>query len=69
MKLTDEIIDTAEEIASLGILPNNASPGEVVSEVSQQLHIYLAINSTSAKLAVAAFNRYASIVNQVNLIT
>lgn len=57
MKLTDEIIDEAEQLA---LLDPSCDPQAVIQEVSNIVGVDLHPNSTGAKLAVAAYNRYAA---------
>lgn len=59
MTLNDQIIDEAEQLVINRILPPGAPEWEVVSTVSDIVGVYLHSNSIGARLAVAAYNRYA----------
>lgn len=57
MELHDAILDEAEEIARLNILPPHASVEEIVKEISMRLNVQISPNSTFGRLAEAAYNR------------
>lgn len=61
MTLDDQIIDEAEELVVNRILPPNAEAWEVIATISDIVGIQLHPNSKGAKLAVAAYNRYAAL--------
>jgi hypothetical protein len=57
MKLTDEILDLTAEVVKYRLLPVGCSDAEIVNEISKQVGIPLALNSTGAKLAIAQYRR------------
>lgn len=57
MTLHDQIIDEAEELARLRVLPTYPSREQITDAISEIVGIQLAYNSVGAYLAEAAHNR------------
>lgn len=57
MSFLDDIIDEAEEVAKVGVLPEDATQKDIAATLSENLHSYIAPNSKAARLAEAAFKR------------
>jgi hypothetical protein len=56
MKLTDEIMDVAQEMA-LNMILNDPSDHTIIDAVSEIVGVKLAYNSVGARLALATYNR------------
>jgi hypothetical protein len=57
MSFLDQVIDEAEELANLVLLPEHATQEQICKAVSDGLHTYIAPNSTAGRLAEATYNR------------
>jgi hypothetical protein len=63
MKLTDEIIDEAEQLASNRVL-NDPTDADIIEAVSDIVGVDLHPQSIGARLAVAAYNRIDNVAQQ-----
>ena len=63
----DEVIDEAEEIAKVGLLPEDATQTQIASAVSESVGSYIAPNSTAARLAEATFRRTLFLNHRVSV--
>jgi hypothetical protein len=57
MSFLDNIIDEAEQIAELELLPEHATQEQIAKAVGDGLNTHIAINSTASRLAEATYNR------------
>lgn len=66
MPLMDKIIDESEQLAENRILLPYAFDYEIVDAVSEIVGHKININSTGARLAIAAYRRIENVVMNVN---
>lgn len=57
MTLYDEIIDEAETMAELDLLPHDVTDEQIVKAVSEVVHEHISPNSTASRLAVATYKK------------
>jgi hypothetical protein len=55
--LLDQIIDEAEMLADLDLLPEHATQEQIAKAVGEALNEHISLNSTASRLAEATYNR------------